>query len=63
LCQRISELFPEGAFRIIIMTARAELEHREWARSIPNLTFMEKPLSIRKLIKALGEHIQTDRER
>jgi CheY-like chemotaxis protein len=60
LCNRISELFPDRGFPIFIMTARAELEHRQWARSIPNLTFMEKPLSIRKLTKALSEHFQTD---
>ena len=62
LCNRISELFPDRAFPIFIMTARAELEHRQWARSIPNLTFMEKPLSIRKLTRALGEHCQIDVE-
>ena len=63
LCHKISEMFPDRAFPIVIMTARAELEHRDWARSIPNLTFMEKPLSIRKLIKSLSEHFLTDSER
>lgn len=56
LCERITDMFPYREFPIFIMTARAELEHRDWARSIPNMTFMEKPLSIRKLIKALDEH-------
>jgi DNA-binding response OmpR family regulator len=56
LCNRICELFPDREFPIFIMTARAELEHRDWARNIPNLTCMEKPISIRKLIKALSEH-------
>jgi CheY-like chemotaxis protein len=60
LCARISELFPDREFPIFIMTARAELEHRDWARNIPNLTFMEKPLSIRKLIKALNENFVVD---
>ena len=63
LCHRICDLFPNRAFPIFIMTARAELEHRQWARSIPNLTFMEKPLSIRKLIKSLSEHFLADGER
>lgn len=57
LCNRIDELFPDREFPIIIMTARAELEHRDWSRSISNLTFMEKPLSIRKLVKALNEQL------
>lgn len=60
LCHRICELLPDRGFPIFIMTARAEIEHRQWARSIPNLTFMEKPLSIRKLTKALNEHFQVD---
>jgi CheY-like chemotaxis protein len=63
LCHRISEMFPNRPFPIFIMTARAELEHREWAQSLPNLTFMEKPLSIRKLIKSLSAHIRVDTER
>jgi len=62
LCNRIFDLFPHRKFPIFIMTARAELEHRDWARNIPNLTFMEKPLSIRKLIKALNEHFPEDGE-
>ena len=57
LCNRIDEMFPDREFPIFIMTARAELEHRDWSRSIPNLTFMEKPLSIRKLIRALNEQL------
>jgi CheY-like chemotaxis protein len=57
LCGRIDEMFPDREFPIFIMTARAELEHRDWSRSIPNLTFMEKPLSIRKLVKVLNEKL------
>ena len=57
LCDRIDEIFPDREFPIFIMTARAELEHRDWSRSIPNLTFMEKPLSIRKLVRALNEKL------
>ena len=57
LCDRIDEMFPDREFPIFIMTARAELEHRDWSRSIPNLTFMEKPLSIRKLVRVLNEKL------
>jgi len=57
LCGRIDEMFPDREFPIFIMTARAELEHRDWSRSIPNLTFMEKPLSIRKLVRVLNEKL------
>lgn len=57
LCNRIDDMFPDREFPIFIMTARAELDHRDWARKIPNLIFMEKPLSIRKLIKTLDEKL------
>lgn len=57
LCHKIVEMFPDRDFPIFIMTARAELEHRDWSRKIPNLTFMEKPLSIRKLIRAMNEQL------
>ena len=57
LCNKIVELFPDRDFPIFIMTARAELVHRDWSRNIPNLTFMEKPLSIRKLIMAMNEQL------
>ncbi len=49
LCRQIDERFPKRNFLIIILTSRAERDHREWASSIPNLEFHEKPVSIRNL--------------
>jgi CheY-like chemotaxis protein len=53
LCMEIVRVFPDRDFRIYVLTARAELEHRQWATEIPNLTLMEKPVSIRKLLSEL----------
>lgn len=53
LCMEISRTFPGRTFRIYVLTARAEREHRQWAKEIPNLEFMEKPVSIRKLLSEL----------
>jgi len=53
LCMEISRTFPGRTFRIYVLTARAEREHRQWANEIPNLEFMEKPVSIRKLLSEL----------
>ena len=50
LCAAIEEQFPDRAFPIVVLTSRTELEHRGWTRDIENLTFMEKPVSVRKLI-------------
>jgi DNA-binding response OmpR family regulator len=60
LCMEISKKFPGRAFRIYVLTARAEREHREWANEIPNLEFMEKPVSIRKLMSELDAFFERE---
>jgi DNA-binding response OmpR family regulator len=39
---------------ILVMTSRAETSLREWAARIPNLDFMEKPISLRRLLDRLA---------
>jgi two-component system KDP operon response regulator KdpE len=51
LCLAIVKQFPDRSFPIVVLTARTKLEHREWTRDIRNLTFMEKPASIRRLVE------------
>ncbi len=62
LCMEIQRTMPERTFRIYVLTARAELEHREWSAAMPNLDFMEKPVSIRKLIARLENFFRDDSE-
>lgn len=50
LCLAIEEQFPDRPFPIVVLTSRTELEHRDWTRGIDNLVFMEKPVSIRRLV-------------
>ena len=52
LCRQIGNQYPDRDFLIVILTSRAEKDHREWASLIPNLKFLEKPVSINNL-KAL----------
>ncbi len=54
LCLAIEEQFPDRAFPIVVLTSRTEMEHREWTRDIRNLTFMEKPVSVRRLLAHIG---------
>lgn len=59
LCLAIEKQFPQRTFPIVVLTSRTEMEHRDWTRDIENLTFMEKPVSMRRLVahidEALGE--------
>lgn len=54
LCKEIHRLMPDSTFPIFVVTSLTALEHRNWSSSIPNLHFMEKPVSARQLIAKLG---------
>lgn len=54
LCLAIQEQFPNRTFPIVVLTSRTELEHRDWTGEIPNLTFMEKPVSVRRLVAIIS---------
>jgi two-component system chemotaxis response regulator CheY len=56
LCEEIVKTLPHRSFRIFVLTSRAEYEHREWSAAIDNVGFMEKPISIRRLLSALDSH-------
>ena len=50
LCLAIEKQFPDRTFPIVVLTSRTEIEHRDWTRDIRNLTFMEKPVRMRRLV-------------
>jgi len=58
LCTAIESQFPDRTFPIIVLTSRTELEHRNWTREIDNLDFMEKPVSIRRLVSVLRRSLE-----
>ncbi|MCH9694089.1 MAG: response regulator [Gammaproteobacteria bacterium] len=60
LCFAIEKQFPERSFPIIVLTSRSELEHRSWTREIDNLGFMEKPVSVKRLIATIGATLSND---
>jgi chemosensory pili system protein ChpA (sensor histidine kinase/response regulator) len=59
LCMRIVEKMPDRNFPIFISTSLTALEHREWSNSIPNLIFLEKPISIRKLRTEIARFVES----
>ncbi len=57
LCLTIDSQFPDRQFPIIVLTSHTALDHRVWTRDIPNLLFMEKPVSIRQLVARANEYL------
>jgi len=55
LCLKIHASMPDRPFPIFITTSLTALEHRDWSAAIPNLAFIEKPISLRKLRAAIKE--------
>jgi DNA-binding response OmpR family regulator len=56
LCKQLQEEMPQRKFLIFVLTSRTEVEHREWSRHIDNLLFLEKTVSIRKLLAKINEY-------
>ena len=56
LCKSISNEYPERMFPVVVLSSKTEIEHREWSSQMKATTFIEKPVSIRKLIKLIKEY-------
>lgn len=50
LCELLAQRYPKRRFPIFVLTSLAEREHRAWAGAIPDLHFLEKPVSMRTLV-------------
>jgi chemosensory pili system protein ChpA (sensor histidine kinase/response regulator) len=60
LCERIEADIPNRTFPIIISTSKTNIEHREWSGKMRNVTFLEKPASLRQLVTLLAELLTDD---
>lgn len=56
LCKTVAAEFPDRKFPMFVATSLTGVRHREWAQTISQLHFLEKPLSARKLIALLNEY-------
>jgi CheY-like chemotaxis protein len=56
LCKKLNEEMPDRAFPIFVVTSVTAVEHREWSRDLPNVMFLEKPISARKLLARLRDY-------
>lgn len=55
LCKQLLADHPDLPIPVFVLTSRAEREHREWVTAMPRGNFVEKPVSIKQLLKALSE--------
>lgn len=60
LCLALEEQYPQRTFPIFVMTSMTDREHREWTQKINHLEFLEKPLSMRALTRALDKYFGTE---
>ena len=56
LCRTTRARYPDDRFPIFVMTSMTASGEREWVRELPNVDFLEKPLSPRQLIARLATH-------
>ena len=54
LCLQLKQQMPERKFPIMVSTSLTATEHRKWSKDIPDLIFMEKPISARYLTTELA---------
>jgi DNA-binding response OmpR family regulator len=59
LCRHIEQDIPDRRFIIFVLTSGTELEHRDWTAEFENLVFLEKPISIRKLLAMLETYFES----
>lgn len=59
LCKHLQEEFPARTFPIFVVTSVTDLAHRDWARKMSNLSFVEKPVSMRRLTADLKTALTT----
>ena len=55
MCQCMRDEFPDRKPIVFVITARSELEFREWALDLPDCEFLHKPVSLRHMVERIGE--------
>ena len=58
LCKALHAEYPDRGYPIFVATSLTGVRHREWSQAIANVHFLEKPLSARRLLIALGDYFR-----
>ena len=56
LCEAIRDRYAGSSIVIFLVTARIEEPLRDWADGLPQVSYIEKPLSLRDLVARLAKH-------
>jgi DNA-binding response OmpR family regulator len=56
LCELIRAEMPQRTFMVMVMTSMAASDSREWVNRMPDIVFVEKPLSPRSVAARLDAH-------
>ena len=59
LCLQIDEEIPDREFLTLVISSAASVDHRNWSRDMPNTMFVEKPISIKKLLSGLDGYFES----
>ena len=57
LCETIQTRYPQRAFPIFVVTSAPDIVHRQWSAALPDVHFLEKPVSMARLSDALAERL------
>lgn len=57
LCLQIARAQPERDYPIFVVTSKTAIEHRSWSRDMDDVQFVEKPMSMRKLVDQLARRL------
>ncbi|MDO7597653.1 MAG: response regulator [Pseudomonadota bacterium] len=55
LCEQLLHDYTHDTAKLIVVTSRTDIALRSWAKSYPMIDFIEKPLSMRRLVSKLDE--------
>jgi CheY-like chemotaxis protein len=58
LCKTIQSEFPDRMFPIFVVTSVTDLAHRDWAGAMQKLNFVEKPVSMRRLLAQIHDTLR-----
>ena len=58
LCNELAKRFPDRDRLVIVMTSRTDPELRQWAATLDNVQFVEKPVSPRGIVDRITAHFQ-----